>query len=140
MIFKKIYTLKPIDINIRKYLVDWNKYPSKEQKRLQDFLYPYWKNKVILSEFRIPGSLFRIDLLNISDRIAIEYSPESTHFEHNPFFHGDARASNYLKRIKVDMHKIRWATQNDIQTIEIIKEDLDFLSRSFFLKKFNVVL
>lgn len=87
----------------------------------------------------MPGSLFRIDILNISDKIAIEYSPDSTHFEFSPFFHG-TRPSGYLKRIKSDLLKIEELERNGFQVIEINEEDLDYLSKKYFLEKFGVNL
>lgn len=139
MIFKKFKSNREVNVNIRKYIIDWDSSPSNEQKILQDFLYPYFKNKVILAEFRIPGSLLRFDIVNISNRYIIEYSPDSTHFEFNPYFHG-SRPSGYLKRIKTDMEKITWAEQNGFRVIELNKEDLGHLSRDYFLDKFQILL
>ena len=138
MLFYKFKSNKQINVNIRKYLIDWNSAPSKQQKVLQDFLYPFWHNKIICAEFRLPGSLFRIDLLNISDRLAIEFSPTSTHGEFNSYFHQNR--SGFLKRIKVDIWKIEELERNNFRIIEINEEDLKWLSRSYFLKRFNVNL
>lgn len=139
MLIKKFKSKKTVDVNIRKYLIAWDQAPSKEQQRLQDFLYPFWKNKVVLAEFRIPGSLFRVDLICLSynPKIAIEYSPESTH-DYNPFFHKSRL--DFLKRVKSDIEKILYLEQNNFKVIEINREDLDYLSRRFFLDKFGVEL
>lgn len=138
MLFYKFKSNKQVNVNLKHYIIDWNISPSKQQKVLQDFLYPYWKNKVICAEFRIPGSLFRIDLMNISDKIAIEYSPDSTHSEFNTYFHGSR--AGFLKRIKSDIWKIEELERNGFRVIEINEEDLDLLSRKYFESKFNIIL
>lgn len=140
MIFTKFKSGKPVNINIRKYVIDWDSAPSKEQLRLQYFLFPFWKNQVVLSEFLLPGSKFRFDIVNISKHIIIEHSPNSTHNEYNQFFHGSR--SGFIKRIKSDMDKIEWAkSQNpSFKVIETTAEDLDYLSPKFFLEKFGVNL
>lgn len=137
MLFYKFKSDKQVNVSVGKYLIDWNSAPSREQQVLQDFLYPFWKNKVVLSEFRIPGSLFRVDLICLSDKIAIEYSPESSH-DYNPFFHKSR--VEYIRRVKSDIWKIEELQKNGFKVIEINKEDLSFLSRSFFLDKFGVIL
>ena len=137
MLFYKLYSHKQVNVNIQDYIIDWNDAPSKSQQILQDFLYSYWKNKVILSEFRIPGSLLRADIMNITDKIYLEYSPECTH-DYSPHFHGNRL--NFIKRIKNDMNKMQWAERNGFKTVEIIEKDLDYLSRKYFLEKFDILL
>lgn len=137
MLFKKFNSDREKNVNLSKYLINWDDSPSKEQKILQNFLYPFWKNKIVLSEFRIPGSLFRVDIINISDRIAIEYSPSSSH-DYNPFFHKSR--IEYIQRVKADIDKIQWLTSNNFKVIEINKEDLDFLSKKYFLDHFGILL
>lgn len=136
MLFYRLNSQKQQDVNITKYLIDWDAAPSKQQKVLQDFLYPYWKHKVICAEFRIPASLYRIDILNISDRIAIEYSPDSTH-DFNPFFHTRA---TFSQRVKSDIIKIEELERNGFKVIELNEKDLNFLSRKYFLDNFGVIL
>lgn len=137
----KLYKLnsnKQINVNISKYRIDWKKYPSKEQKVLQDFLYPYWKNSVVLSEFRVPGSLLRIDLINVNKRLCIEYSPESHHGNYNEFFHKNK--SNYMQSIMRDYCKYEWTIKNGFTLLELNEEDLNYLSYDYFVKKYNVYL
>lgn len=140
MIFKKLRGGKEVNVNIAQYKINWDSSPSKEQQILQDFLFKYWKHKIILAEFEIPGSKFRFDIVNISDRIIVEYSPESTHFKYNKFFHRDEYG--YYKKISFDMDKIKWAWQQNppFKVVEIMKEDLDNLSYAFFEKNFNILL
>lgn len=137
MLFSRFKSNRQSNVNINKYIIDWNQSPSKEQRILQDFLYPFWKNKIILSEFRIPGSLLRVDILNITDRIGVEYSPDSSH-DYNVYFHHDR--NGFLKKIKSDINKIEWLEANNFKVIEIIKEDLENLSKRFFLDKFDILL
>jgi hypothetical protein len=136
MLFYKFKSQKQVNVNINKYLINWNESPSKQQKILQNFLYPYWKNKIVCAEFRIPGSLFRIDILNISDRLAIEYSPDSTH-DFNPFFHNRA---SFERRVKSDIDKIEELERNKFKIIELNEEDLDLLSPRYFIDKFQISL
>lgn len=137
MLFLKYKSLKEINVNINHYLIDWNSSPSKEQQVLQDFLRPFWKNKIVLAEFRIPGSLFRVDILNVTDKIAVEYSPSSTH-DYNKHFHGNR--IKFLKRVTSDINKILWLEKNGFHVIEVVKDDLKVLSRDLFLQKFEINL
>ena len=86
----KFYSIKGanlVNINITKYLIDWDYVVSKPQKKVKDFLFPFWKSKVVLEEFKLPSpSRSRVDLINLTDRIAIEVSPSGSH-SFNPFFH-----------------------------------------------------
>ena len=117
---------KEITIKISKYRIEWDKAPSKEQQILQDFLYKYWKNHIILSEMRVPRCLWRFDLVNCNKRIIIEYSPESHHNNFNKFFHKNR--AGYLRSLKSDLYKYEWAEKNGFKIIEIVKKDLDKLS------------
>ncbi len=137
MLFYKFKSDKQVNVNVSKYIINWNDSPSKEQKVLQDFLYPFWKHKVVLAEMRIPGSKFRVDLICLSDRVAIEYSPDSSH-DYNPFFHKSR--VEYIRRVKSDIWKIEELERNGFKVIEINKNDLSLLSRSFFVDKFGVLL
>ncbi len=136
MLFTRYNSIKQVNVNINKYLIDWNDSPSKEQQILQDFLHFYWKNRVVLAEFRIPGSLFRIDILNLSNKIAIEYSPDSTH-DFNPFFH---TYNSFKERVKNDINKIKYLEDEGFKVIEVKKPDLKHLSRRFFLDNFDIIL
>lgn len=95
---------------------------------------------MVCSEFRIPGSLMRIDYLNISLKLAIEVSPKSTHSVYNEFMHGSR--AGYLKRIKSDLEKEEWCRLNKIKMITL--EDKDFLpenlNKKYFKEKYDVDL
>ncbi len=127
-----------IKIQTNKYLFDPNKKVSKGQRQVQDFLLPFWKGDVILQELRIPGCLKRLDIVNLSQLIIVEYSPESHHAEYNKFFHGSRLG--FLKTIKADYQKEEWAKNNGFKWVEITETDLDNLSKKFFLNKFGLEL
>jgi hypothetical protein len=129
---------KLVTINIRKYAIDWTDAPSKGQKVLQDFLYPFWKNSIILSEMRIPGTLMRFDLVNCNKKLIIEYSPISHHDNFNKFFHKDR--IGFLKSLKNDIEKRKWAQENGFQVLDIQESDLKDLSLSYIKRKFGIEL
>ena len=127
-------------IKSKKYQIDWNKSPSKEQQILQDFLYPYWYNKIVLKEFRIPSSLLRLDLICVTNRTVIEYSPISHHGNFNQFFH--KTRNNYGQSIRRDSQKYDWITdsRNNLKFIELNEEDLSFLSLNYIKEKFDIFI
>jgi hypothetical protein len=135
---KKYKSDKIISIDIKKYKIDWNSAPSKGQQILQDFLFPYWKTRLILREMRVPGTLWRFDLVDVNSRTIVEYSPISHHGNYNPFFH--KTRAGYLKSIKSDIYKLEWAEQNGFKVIEIQECDLPFLSLDYIYNKFGVNL
>lgn len=133
---KKYKSNKEILIKVSKYLIDWKKAPSKGQQILQDFLYKYIKNHIVLAEFRIPGSLMRFDIVDCTTRNIYEFSPISHHNNYNPFFH-KSRAG-YLRSLKSDTNKLEWAEQNNFQVAEITDDDLPLLSIKYIQDKFNI--
>lgn len=133
---KKLNSSKFILINVGKYLIDWNKAPSKGQKKLQKFLYPYLKSHIVLAEMRVPGSLWRFDIVDCNTHIIYEYSPESHHNNYNEFFHHDR--VGYSKSIISDFNKEEWANQNGFKVVHIIEDDLDKLSLDYFKSNFEV--
>lgn len=129
------------NVNISEYLIDWNKTKgvSKPQLKVQNFLKPYWSAHCIVTELRIPSSLLRIDITNISLHIAIEISPAATHTEYNEFFH-QSRAG-YLATIKRDIQKreyieecLKW------KFVELDDNDISNLSKELFADKFDIHL
>ena len=87
---------------------------------------------------RVPGTLWRFDLVNCNKKLIIEYSPITHHNNYNPFFH-KSRAG-YLKSLKSDMFKNQWALDNGFKVIEIVEDDLDKLSLAYFIDKFGISL
>ncbi len=137
MFLYKFKSKSEVNVNLSKYRIDWSTPPSKEQGILENFLYPFVKHKFVLREFRIPGSLYRFDLVVVDNRWIFEYSPTSTHDVNKYFF---PTHSSYLKRIKTDLDKIEWAKLNNFKLCEINKEDLPHLSKRYFLDTFDILL
>lgn len=129
---------KQVKVSLSKYAIDWNsKSPSQFQKKIKDFLAKYWSADIgVCEEFRISGSLLRVDFLHFGKRIAIEASGQQ-HFEYTPFFHGN-NPLNYMQSIKRDDAKRQWLEKNGFKVIELIEEDLPHLSPEFIKEKFGV--
>ena len=121
-----------------KYRIDWDRVVSGPQKRVKDFLKPYWKNDAVFEEARIPRSLLRIDLLNVSKGIVVEVSPMQ-HSAYHPFFHGSEEG--FKQSLKRDLIKAQWAELNNLTYVELCEEDLAAgLSRKLFKTKYGVTL
>jgi hypothetical protein len=141
MKFKKLGSNKTVDINISKYLIRAQKLKnaSKPEQTVWDFLYPYWKNQVVLCQFMIPGSRMRLDLFNVTKGVCIEISPEATHGKFNKFFHGTPQ-TGYLASIKRDMDKLQWIEDNGFKYVELDDECINNLSKKMFEEKFGIIL
>jgi len=139
MKFQKLNSTGTINVSLDKYLIDWDHVVSKPQKKVKDFVFTFWKTDVVLEEFMIPGSRLRIDLLNISKKIAIEVSPNSTHKNFNPFMHG-SRASGYLKTFKSDIQKKEWIKSSGFGYVKLTDLELKTLDRDSIEKQFNITL
>ena len=123
---------------VAKSCIDWDKKISIPQLKVKNFLYPFWKNDVVKEEFVIPGSKFRIDLFNLSKKIAIEVSPDEYHVNFNPWLHKNRQ--NFLNKVKSDDSKREWCIRNNITLVELFNENIDNLSFDFFLKEYNISL
>lgn len=130
--------IRLVSIRVNKYKIDWNSAPSKEQKIIQDFLFPYWKNKIVLKEMRIPSSLLRVDLVCCNSRICIEYSPTTHHGKFNKFFHKSR--SGYGASLERDKEKYDWINdpRNNLKYIELNENDLPYLSAEYIEKNFGI--
>ncbi len=127
------YKGKEISVNPAQYIIDWNTKVSKPQKKVTDFLQPYWKSDLVLQEFRIPGSLLRIDLLNVTKKVIVEVSPDELHANYNPFLHKDR--AGFLKKLKTDNQKMDWADRNKFLFVELTSNDIKNLSAELLVKK-----
>lgn len=127
-----------VNVALTKYLIDWERKVSKPQKKVKDFLYPFWKHERVLEEFRIPGSgKLRVDLMKLSgQKVVIEVSPESSH-SFNKFFHG-SRESGFLASMKRDFEKQEWAEKNGFLYCELRQGDIDNISVNLMKEKFGV--
>lgn len=127
------YKGKEISINPFQYIINWDTKVSKPQKKVTDFLQPYWKSDLVLQEFRIPGSLLRIDLFNVSKKIVVEVSPDELHSNYNPFLHKDR--ARFLQKLKADNQKMTWAERNELLFVELTSSDIKNLSIELLVNK-----
>lgn len=128
---------KDINVNITKYQINWDKKcRSKIQFEVKQFLRTFWRNHYCLEEFRIPGSLMTIDLVNITKKIAIETSGLQ-HIQYNKFFHKGNR-TNFRLQMERDVDKEDWCIKNNLILIEIFPKDIKDLSRNWFIEKYKI--
>lgn len=127
-----------VSVNPARYLVNWKeKEASKFQTEVKDFLHPFWKTHYVCSEFRIPGSLLRCDLINFTNKTVVEISGKQ-HIEYNKHFHGKNRQKFHAQIVR-DVLKMQWAERQGFTFVEIYPKDLP-LTREFFKEKFGVNL
>lgn len=128
---------KAVSKNVSNCLIDWEgPSRSKIQFKTKQFLKAFWKNHIVYEEFPVYGSLLKVDILNVTRKIAVEvHGPQHSSF--NKFFHSDSRL-NYLKSIKRDVQKEKWLVSNGFSLIEIYHDEIDDLSAAFISKKFNI--
>lgn len=125
--------------NVSNFLIKWDaKSRSNIQFTTKQFLKKYWFGYVVYEEFPVFGTRLKVDIVNASQKIAIEVNGFQ-HESFNKFFHDNSRA-NYLKSIKRDLTKIKWLEMNKFKVIEINEDEIKLLSKEFFLEKFNVLL
>jgi hypothetical protein len=119
-------------INYGKYKVNWEiEGRSKFQKRIKDFLRPYWDKYIICEEFPVSGTRLTFDFYNVNKKIAIEVQGQQ-HTKYVPFFHGVK--NNFLNQLERDSDKLRFCRINNIQLIEIYPKD-EPLTKEFFKKQ-----
>jgi hypothetical protein len=115
-----------------KYVIDWEgKSRSKLQKKVKDFLFPFWENKVVFEEFPVVGTRLSVDIFNATDSIAIEVQGEQ-HVKYTPFFHGNNKY-NYIDQLKRDHDKRKFLLINKITFIEVYFND--DLNKNLFKKQ-----
>jgi len=127
---------KEVNFNINSYRIDWDcESASKFQTRVKDFFRPYWQGQIVLEEFRIPSTLWRIDFLNLNKKLAVEVNGNQ-HREYNEHFHQGSRVK-YLNQIKRDYKKEQWILLNGFLYCEVFPEDMP-LTLEFFKLKYNI--
>lgn len=128
-----------INRNVLKYQIDWDaKSRSIIQFKVKQFLFPFWKHHCVYEEFPVYGSQLKVDILNLTLKIAIEVQGKQ-HNSFNTFFHNNNRAV-YLKGITNDSKKYEWLEKNAIKLIEINEEEVPHINKQFFADKFGVCL
>ena len=124
---------------VSQYLIDWDgKSRSKIQFNTKQFLKLYWRTSIVYEEFPVYGSLMKVDILNVSRKIAVEVNGKQ-HDKFNKFFHANSRVK-FLESIKRDMVKREWLEKNGFLVIEIEEDEVKDLNEEFFIKKFNITL
>ena len=124
-------------ISIKKYLVDYDKSSkSKFQFNVKQFFKTFWQYDAVCEEFRIPGCLLRIDLINFDKKIAVECQ-SMIHDNFSTHFHKTRSA--FLKSWRRDESKQKWIEDViQFKFLEIYPEDLKLLSRKYILEKFSI--
>jgi hypothetical protein len=128
---------KLVTLNIRKYLIDWeNDGNSSLEVRFRDLIYLYWRNSIILFQPTIPGSLLKLDYLNVNKRLCVELDGPQ-HNKFNKFFHNNSR-NIYLAAIKNDMKKEKWLERNKITLLRLNEHDLDYFSPKYIENSYGI--
>ena len=125
--------------NDSKYRIKWDQSSkSKEQTKLKQFLYQYWKNDIVYEEYLLPFCLLRTDFINANKKIAIEHMGTGCHNEYNKFFFKNR--IDYLGSIKRDIKKMEILQKNGFTVLETFTSDLNKLSYQFFIETYGVYL
>lgn len=129
---------KLINRNVTKYLIKWDEGSlSQAQFKVKQFVKRYWCASICYEEFPVYGSRMKVDLVNMTKKIAIEVNGEQ-HSEFH-YFHNGSRIK-YLNQIKNDVSKSKWLKLNNFKEVIIYTKEIPELSEKFFLDKFNIVL
>ena len=135
----KLYDIKGRLVNksVTKYRIKWDgECRSNFQFEVKQFFKTYWYGQICYEEFPVYGTRMKVDLINMTKRIAVEVQG-AQHDKFNKFFHNNSRA-NYLRSIARDYEKRTWLESNKFKILEIIDEDLPVLSRDYIEEKFDI--
>ena len=135
----KLYDItgRLVNRNVGRYKIDWDaKCRSKFQFEVKQFFKSFWFGQICYEEFTVYGTRMKVDLINMTKRIAVEVQG-AQHDEFNKFFHNNSRAT-YLRSITRDSDKRKWLENNDFKVLEILPKDLPELSRKYIKEKFSV--
>lgn len=123
---------------VQKYYVDWeSQRGSKIQFATKQFFKPYWEACVVLEEMPLVGTKLRVDLVNLTYRIAVEVHGQQ-HQTYNKFFFKNRFA--WGQAVQRDGAKIQWLEKNGFSLIEVFHDEIDKLSPEFIFEKYNVRL
>ena len=135
----KLYDItgRLVNRNVGRYKIDWDAAcRSKFQFEVKQFFKSFWFGQICYEEFPVYGTRMKVDLINMTKRIAVEVQG-AQHDEFNKFFHNNSRAT-YLRSITRDSDKRKWLENNDFKVLEILPKDLPELSRKYIKEKFSV--
>ena len=124
-------------INDSKYRINWGKKSCSElQFAVKQFLKPFCQNHVFFEEYRLPGTLLRVDFLDATRKIAFEVCGKQ-HYEYVAFF--SRNRVGYLNQFKRDVKKSEILEKNGYLLIIITKKDLP-LTKNWFVEKYKIYL
>ena len=130
---------REISFNIFRYRIDpARKAPSKGSQYVKEFLLQVSPNDVWTEELRIPRTKLRVDFVNFTKKYAIEFNGGCHHESYVKHFHKNR--IGFLKALRRDASKAIHLERNNIQLIEIYDDDLDYLTRDWFQKKFDIMV
>ena len=135
----KLYDIsgRLVNRSVTKYKIDWDaECRSKFQFEVKQFFKTYWYGQICYEEFPVYGSRMKVDLINMTKRIAVEVQG-AQHDQFNKFFHGNSRAK-YLRSITRDYQKRQWLEKNNFTVLEIVPEDMASLSKRYIREKFDI--
>ncbi len=135
----KLYNIKGKLVNksVTKYRIKWDaECRSNFQYEVKQFFKKFWYGQICYEEFPVYGTRMKVDLINMTKRIAVEVQG-AQHESFNKFFHNNSRA-NYLRSITRDHDKMVWLENNNFKILEIFEGDLASLSKKYILDKFEV--
>lgn len=136
MKFRKLKSNSLVDVPISEYLIKWDtKSCSSYQTSVKNFLKSHWKGQQVLEEFRIPGSLLRIDFINLNKKIVIEVDGEF-HEEFSEFAHKNR--ANWWKHMKRDVDKMNWCEECGYKFVQIKPDDIKNLNLEWFRKNYQL--
>ena len=130
----KLYDIKGRLVNksVTKYRIRWDgECRSNFQYEVKQFFKKFWYGQICYEEFPVYGTRMKVDLINMTKRIAVEVQG-AQHEQFNKFFHNNSRA-NYLKSITRDHDKIVWLENNNFKILEIFESDLASLSKKYIV-------
>lgn len=135
----KTHTGREVNINVNKWIIDWDApCRSKFQFRINQFFRPFFQYSVCLSEFKVPGKRLFVDLLNVSQKIAVESMGEQHRSCVLGYFH--KTRLDFGKSIKRDFEKLEFLNRNNIKLIEVYPEDEKNLSPKWIKDNFDIDL
>ena len=78
--------------SVQKYRIKWDgKCRSNLQYDVKQFFKTYWSGQICYEEFPVYGTRMKVDLINMTKRIAVEVQG-AQHDSFNKFFHNNSRA------------------------------------------------
>ena len=123
--------------SVTKYLIKWSKKSrSKLQFNVKQFFKDYWKNHIVYEEFPVYGTRLKVDIINVTKKIAVEVNGPQ-HDSFNKFFHGNSRAK-YLESIKRDVLKAKWLESNGFIIMQIYEKELKLLSPQYLEELYHI--